>query len=26
VIQPGDELIIYSTTLDVESVRELVTN
>jgi trk system potassium uptake protein TrkA len=26
VIQPGDELIIYSTTLDVESVRELVTS
>jgi trk system potassium uptake protein TrkA len=26
VIEPGDELIIYSTTLDVERVRELVTN
>ncbi len=26
VIKPGDELIIYSTTLDVDSVRELVTN
>jgi trk/ktr system potassium uptake protein len=26
VIQTGDELIIYSTTLDVESVRELVTS
>jgi trk system potassium uptake protein TrkA len=26
IIQPGDELIIYSTTLDVESVRELVTS
>ncbi len=25
-IQPGDELIIYSTTLDVDSVRELVTS
>ncbi len=26
VIQPGDELIIYSTTLDVEQVRELVSS
>ena len=26
VIEPGDELIIYSTTLDVESVRELVSS
>jgi trk system potassium uptake protein TrkA len=26
VIKPKDELIIYSTTLDVDSVRELVTN
>jgi trk system potassium uptake protein TrkA len=26
VIEPGDELIIYSTTLDVERVRELVTS
>jgi trk system potassium uptake protein TrkA len=26
LIEPGDELIIYSTTLDVERVRELVTN
>jgi trk system potassium uptake protein TrkA len=26
IIQPGDELISYSTTLDVESVRELVTS
>jgi trk system potassium uptake protein TrkA len=26
VIEPGDELIIYSTTLDVERVRQLVTS